>query len=131
MAGPEVEQPNQQQRPQWGRRQEPQRPVGLFDLHGIGFAKASKPFQVPIVPQVTIEVDGKRLQIPETPLFTSNTNGYTEVTNYQVYAPLKDGSKLTASASDPAVKVQVSAITEGRATVKATYQGKTKTYLIN
>ncbi len=131
VAGPEVEQPNQQQRPQWGRRQEPQRPVGLFDLHGIGFAKASKPFQVPIVPQVTIEVDGKRLQIPETPLFTSNTNGYTEVTNYQVYAPLKDGSKLTASASDPAVKVQVSAITEGRATVKATYQGKTKTYLIN
>ncbi|MCR4593225.1 MAG: hypothetical protein K5672_08795 [Bacteroidaceae bacterium] len=131
VAGPEVEQPNQQQRPQWGRRQEPQRPVGLFDLHGIGFAKASKPFQVPIVPQVTIEVDGKRLQIPETPLFTSNTNGYTEVTNYQVYAPLKDGSKLTVSASDPTVKVQVSAITEGRATVKATYQGKTKTYLIN
>ena len=129
--GPEVEQPNHQQRPQWGRRQEPQRPVGLLDLHGIGFAKASKPFQVPIVPQVAIEADGKRLQLPERPLFTSNTNGYTEVTNYQVYAPLKAGSKLTVSASDPSVQVKVSAINEGRATVKATYKGKTKTYLIN
>ena len=129
--GSEVEQPNHQQRPQWGRRQEPQRPVGLLDLHGIGFAKASKPFQVPIVPQVAIEADGKRLQLPERPLFTSNTNGYTEVTNYQVYAPLKAGSKLTVSASDPSVQVKVSDINEGRATVKATYKGKTKTYLIN
>ena len=85
--GPEVQQPDQQQRPQWGRRQEPQRPQGLFDLHGIGFTKGGT-WRVPVVPQVTIEADGKRLQLPEKPLFTSNANGYTEVSNYQVYAPL-------------------------------------------
>ncbi len=36
--GPEVEEPQQQGR-QFGRRQQPQRPQGLFDLHGIGFSK--------------------------------------------------------------------------------------------
>jgi hypothetical protein len=126
--GPEVQQP---ERPQWGRRQEPQRPVGLLDLHGIGFAKAGKPCSAPAVPQITIEVDGQRLQIPEKPLFTSNANGYTDVTNYQVYAPLHKGSRITATSSDPSVQIQISAINDNRATVWATYKGKKKTYLIN
>ena len=128
--GPEVQQPDQQQRPQWGRRQEPQRPQGLFDLHGIGFTKGGT-WRVPVVPQVTIEADGKRLQLPEKPLFTSNANGYTEVSNYQVYAPLKANSKLSATSANPEVKFEISPVTAGRATVKATYKGKTKTFLIN
>ena len=128
--GPEVEQPNQQQRPQWGRRQEPQRPQGLFDLHGIGFTKGEV-WSTPVVPQVAITVDGKYLAIPSTPIFSSNANGYTEVSHYQVYAPLKANSKLSAFSINPAVKFEISPINEGRATVKATYKGKTKTYLIN
>ena len=36
--GPDIAQP-QNNRPQWGRPQQPQRPQGLFDLHGIGFSK--------------------------------------------------------------------------------------------
>ncbi|MBO7099158.1 MAG: hypothetical protein J6W21_04765 [Bacteroidaceae bacterium] len=128
--GPEVQQPDQQQRPQWGRRQEPQRPQGLFDLHGIGFTKGGT-WSTPVVPQVAITVDGKYLAIPSTPIFSSNANGYTEVSNYQVYAPLKANSKLSAFSYNPAVKFEISPITAGRATVKATYKGKTKTYLIN
>ena len=128
--GPEVQQPDQQQRPQWGRRQEPQRPQGLFDLHGIGFTKGGT-WSTPVVPQVAITVDGKYLAIPSTPIFTSNANGYTEISNYQVYAPLKANSKLSAFSYNPAVKFEISPINEGRATVKATYKGKTKTYLIN
>ena len=128
--GPEVQQPDQQQRPQWGRRQEPQRPQGLFDLHGIGFTKGGT-WSTPVVPQVAITVDGKYLAIPSTPIFSSNANGYTEVSNYQVYAPLKANSKLSAFSINPAVKFEISPINEGRATVKATYKGKTKTYLIN
>ena len=84
-----------------------------------------------MVPQVAITVDGKYLAIPSTPIFTSNANGYTEVSNYQVYAPLKANSKLSAFSYNPAVKFEISPINEGRATVKATYKGKTKTYLIN
>ena len=128
--GPEVQQPDQQQRPQWGRRQEPQRPQGLFDLHGIGFTKGGT-WSTPVVPQVAITVDGKYLAIPSTPIFSSNANGYTEVSHYQVYAPLKANSKLSAFSYNPAVKFEISPINEGRATVKATYKGKTKTYLIN
>ena len=130
--GPEVKQ-NEQQRPQWGRRpQEPQRPQGLFDLHGIGFTKTdAKP--VPFVPQVTITVDGKKLNIPAKPLMSTNANGYTECNHYQLYAPLTAGSKVEATCekAPKAVKFDISPVVAGRATIKATYKGKEKIFLIN
>ena len=129
--GPEVQQPEMQgRRPQMGRRQQPQRPVGLFDLHGVGFSKGASFTQPAPAPEVVITVDGQRLQLPETPIYSSNANGYTDVTHYQVYAPLRDGSVLKAT-SAPGVTFDISPIAAGRATVKATWQGKTKTYLIN
>ena len=103
----------------------------LFTLHGIGFSKKDKPCQVPVVPQVTITADGKRLAIPTDPIRTTNANGYTDLTHYQVYAPLKAGSQLKAEADVPGVEITVSPIVEGRATVKCVYQGKEKIYLIN
>ena len=129
--GPEVKQ-NDQQRPQWGRRQEPQRPQGLFDLHGIGFTKTNaKP--VPFVPEVTITVDGKKLNIPAKPIMSTNANGYTECNHYQLYAPIKAGSKLQATCEEApnAVKFEISSVVAGRATIKAIYKGKEKVFLIN
>ena len=130
--GPEVKQ-DEQQRPQWGRRpQGSQRPQGLFDLHGIGFTKTdAKP--VPFVPEVTITVDGQKLNIPAQPIMSTNANGYTECNHYQLYAPLKDGSKLQATCekAPEAVKFDISPVVAGRATVKATYKGKEKIFLIN
>ncbi len=131
--GPEIEQPQNNQRQQWNRRQQPQRPQGLCDLHGIGFAKGGN---LPVneltkVPEVTITVDGQRLNIPSTPLYSSNVNGYTDVTHYQVHAPLRANSELKATANDPAVQLEVGPIADGRATVKATYKGCRKTFLIN
>ncbi|MBR4925037.1 MAG: hypothetical protein IKZ61_04710 [Prevotella sp.] len=129
--GPEVEAPQQ---PQWGRRpQQPQRPQGLYDLHGIGFGKAGSPSVAQIVPQVTITADGKKLNIPERPMVSTNASGYTECNHYQLYAPLKAGSKLEATCDNAqdAVKFDISPIVEGRATIKATYNGKTKVFLIN
>ena len=131
--GPEVKQPEQPQRGQWGRRpQQPQRPEGLFDLHGIGFAKKGKGGIPAMVPEVTISVDGQKLSIPQTPIMSTNANGYTECNHYQLYGPLKAGSKLEATSNAPkGVKLEVSPIVEGRATVKATYKGKEKIFLIN
>jgi len=128
--GPEVEAPQQ---PQWGGRrpQQPQRPQGLFDLHGIGFAKKGQPLKAPVVPQVNITVDDKLLRIPDTPIRTTNQNGYTDLTHYQVYAPMKEGAKIEASSNVPGVTFSISTVSEGRATVKATYHGKTKIFLIN
>ena len=131
--GPEVQQPEQPQRGQWGRRpQQPQRPEGLFDLHGIGFAKNGKGSIPAMVPQVTIKVDGQQLNIPQTPIMSTNANGYMECNHYQLYAPLKVGSKVEATSNAPrGVKIEVSPVVEGRATVKATYKGKEKIFLIN
>ena len=130
--GPEVQQPDQQQRgPQFGRRpQEPQRPQGLFDLHGIGFSKGAEP-KAPVVPTVTITADGQKLNIPQTPIRSTNQNGLMDATTYQLYGPLKAGTKVEAQSNVPDVTFQVSPVTAGRATVKATYKGKTKTFLIN
>ncbi|MDE5740447.1 MAG: hypothetical protein K2H92_09100, partial [Bacteroidaceae bacterium] len=102
----------------------------LFDLHGIGFSKGGG-MKFPVVPQVTITVDGKKVNLPDNPMFATNDNGFMDATNYQAYAPLTDNSVIKATASDPAVSIQIGKIVDGRATVKCTYQGKTKTYLLN
>ena len=131
--GPQIQQQEQPQRGQWGGRpQQPQRPQGLFDLHGIAFSKGkSNAVSAPVVPDITITVDGQKLNIPTKPVMTSNQNGYTECNHYQVYAPLKAGSQLKATASHPAVKISVSSITDGRATVRCMWQGREKIFLIN
>ena len=131
--GPEIKQPEQPQgRPQWGRRpQEPQRPQGLFDLHGISFTKGAD-HVAPLVPQITITVDGKNVSIPATPVYSRNQNGLMDCSTYQCYAPLNGGThQLNATSNVSGVDIKVSTINEGRATVKATYKGKTKTFLIN
>ena len=128
--GPEVAQPQQPQRGQFGRRQEPQRPQGLFDLHGIGFSRGTT-FATPVVPKVTIMADGKRLNIPDTPIRTTNQNGYTDLIRYQVFGPLLSTTKLTATSDVPGVTFEISPVTAGRATVKATYKGQEKIFLVN
>ena len=130
--GPEVQQPQQPQG-QWGRRgpQGLQRPQGLFDLHGIGFSKTDA-HPVIMVPKVTITADGKPLTIPSTPVRFTNQNGYPDQIRYQLYAPLDASSKLKATSDAPnGVKFDISPIVEGRATIKATFKGKTKIFLIN
>ncbi len=129
--GPEVKQPEQPQRPQWGgRQQQPQRPQGLFDLHGINFSKGES-LPAPVVPQVTITADGKKLTIPTTPIRCTNQNGLMDAIRYQMYAPLSKNTVLKATASDPEVKIQVGQIVDGRATVTCSYRGKEKIFLIN
>lgn len=117
--------------PQWGRRQQPQRPDGLFDLQGIGFSKRGMPIEVPVVPQITIKADDKELAIPTLPIRSTNLNGYTDLTRYQVYGPLKNDSKLEASANVPGVQITISPITDGRATIRCIYKGKEKIFLVN
>ena len=122
-------QPKQDNRPQWGRRQQ-QRPEGLFDLHGIAFTKNGQSCEPPAVPQITIMADGKELTIPALPIRTTNQNGYTDLTRYQVYAP-QNVKQLEVKSSVPGVKTTISPITEGRATITCDYNGQKKIYLIN
>ncbi len=129
--GPEIEQP-QNDRPRFGGfSRQPQRPQGLFDLHGIGFARQGTTCEWPAVPKVTITVDGQELRIPTSPVYATNANGYTDLSHYQVYAPLSSRSLIKASASDPSVSIEVSPIVAGRASVKCTYRGQDKIFLVN
>ena len=126
--GPDVEQPRLE-RPRFGGPMQPQAPLGLFDLHGIGFTKTDN-CPVPLVPEVTITVDGQKLQLPETPIRSTEANGYTEENRYQTYARMTDSSVISATAS-PDVDINVGKIADGRATVTFTYRGQKKIYLIN
>ena len=130
--GPDIK-PSVMERPGGprGRRQAPQRPEGLFDLHGIGFEKAGAACEPPVVPTVDIFVDGIKLVIPDEPIKSSNTNGYTDATHYQLYAPLTSSSKIEVKSTPNVVVRNVSPIVAGRASVQCTYQGCTKTFLIN
>ena len=125
--GPDLEAPKP--RNPWERA--PQTPYGLFDLHGIGFTKGGATIDVPQVPQVEIVADGNKLTIPDQPIYFTNLNGYFECNHYQVYGPLTDNSTLKVTSNNPNVKITVSKIVDGRATVKCTYNGKEKVFLIN
>jgi len=104
---------------------------GLVDMHGIGFAKSGKPCQRPVVPEVSITVDGKQVAMPKQPVFSTNDNGLMDLTHYQTYAPLTDKSVIKATANGGNVDIKIGKITDGRATVRCTYNGKEKVYMIN
>ncbi len=124
-----MKQPEQPQRGQWGRRpQQPQRPQGLFDLHGISVSKGADHL-APVVPKVILTADGQPLSIPDDPIRATNQNGYTDLTRYQVYAP-RTVKKIEARSTVPGVTFDISSVVNGRATVKAAYQGKEKVFLL-
>ena len=78
-----------------------------------------------------IYADGKELAVPTTPVRFTNANGIMDQLHYQVYAPIKDGSVLQVSASDPEVLIQTGPVKDGRAMVKCSYKGLEKVFLIN
>lgn len=127
--GPEVA--KQDNRPQFGRQQQPQRPQGLFDLHGLGFSKKGQACEPEAIPQVVITVDGKAVNLPAAPQYATNDNGFMDASNYQAYAPLSNASVIKATASDPSVKIEVGKVTDGRAIVTCTWKGVKKVYKIN
>ncbi len=101
-----------------------------FTLHGIGFAKEGMQCTPPAVPSVEIYADGKKLNIPATPVRCTNANGLTDAIRYQLYAPITDSSKLEVK-SDGAIDIEIGKITDGRATIKCSYNGNDKLFLIN
>ncbi len=135
--GPEVQEPQQQQgQGQFGGRQQarpqqPQKPQGLVDIQGIAFIKNGLDLKSPEIPQVTITVDDIRVNLPQTAMLSTNQNGSTQTDHYQAYARLTPNSVIKAPATDPSVKFEIGKVQDGRAVVKATWKGATKTYLLN
>ena len=100
----------------------------------MGFAKNEQklPSNTPKpLPQIQITIDGKQVAIPKNPVFSTNDNGFMDLSHYQVYAPLTDKSVIKANANGGNVEIKIGKIVDGRATVRFTYNGKEKIYLIN
>ena len=108
----------------------------LFDFVGLGFSSAKKKIVRPIVPTVSIKVNGETLVVPATPVRSTNANGITGYdiyeAKYKVPATVTATPTVSATASDPVVKVkiiQAGSIT-GTAVVKCDFKGMVKTYKV-
>ena len=111
-------------------------PDGLFDLSGLGFSSAKKKIVRPVAPVVAIKVNGEVVSLPAAPVRSTNANGIVNLdlyeTTYKLPATATGVPKVTASASDPAVKIAVTQAESksGTAVVKFDYKGVVKTYKV-
>jgi arabinoxylan arabinofuranohydrolase len=108
----------------------------LCDIAGLGFSSDQKKIVRPVPPTVTIQVNGQPVQLPPTPIRSTNANGIVGVDLYEASYPLAadatEAPKVTASVSDTSVKVTITQ-PESRgapATVKFDNHGVVKTYRV-
>lgn len=106
----------------------------LFDLIGLGFSSDKKEIIRPIAPTVNIKVNDVAIEVPATPVRSTNANGIVGydlyATTYTLPANTTEVPKVSGSASNKAVKVavtQADSIT-GTAVLKFDYDGIVKTY---
>jgi hypothetical protein len=108
----------------------------LFDLAGLGFSSDKKKIVRPVAPIINISVNGEAIAVPATPVRSTNANGIVGYdlyeTTYKVPASTTGTPTVSASASDPAVKVSVTQAESktGTAVVKCDYNGVVKTYRV-
>ncbi len=108
--------------------------IALFDLAGLGFSSAKKPIVRPVPPVVEIKVNGKSIELPSTPIRSTNANGITGYDLYEAKYVMNTSSLpvISASANDSKVKIEIKqpkSIEEG-AVVKFNYKGVVKTYKV-
>lgn len=108
----------------------------LCVLQGLGFSKKGKSLEHPTVPTVEIMVDGKKVDLPTTPVRSTNANGITGFnqyeTTYTIPVNTENTPKVSATSNDPSVKIDVIQPTSGnkKAVVNFEYKGTVKTYTI-
>lgn len=109
---------------------------GLFDLSGLGFSSKKNKIVRPVAPTVSISVNGTAIEVPATPVRSTNANGIVSLdlyeATYKVPASVTATPAVTATASDPAVKVAITQADSrtGTAVVKFDYKGVVKTYKV-
>jgi arabinoxylan arabinofuranohydrolase len=108
----------------------------LFDLSGLGFSSKKNKIVRPVTPVVSIRVDGAEIDLPATPVRSTNANGIIGLDLYEAtYITPSNAARIpsvSASASDPDVKVAViQAESEtGTAVVRFDFRGIIKTYRV-
>jgi arabinoxylan arabinofuranohydrolase len=111
-------------------------PGGLFDLIGLGFSSNKKKIVRPVAPTVSIKVNGVAIDLPVTPVRSTNANGIVGLdlyeTTYKIPSSIAGIPNVSASASNPDVKVAITqAVSKpGTAVVRFDYKGVVKTYRV-
>lgn len=106
----------------------------LFDLIGLGFSSRNMKIVRPIAPTVSIAVNGQAVEVPSTPVRSTNANGIVGYDLYETVVKIPAGSSqtpvVTATADNKSVKVVVTQAesASGTATVKCDFNGIVKTY---
>lgn len=108
----------------------------LFDMAGLGFSSKKKKITRPIVPTVSIKVNGKDIELPATPVRSTEQNGITGYNLYETVYKLPAGAAqapaVSASADNKAVKVSITQATSktDEAVVEFDYKGMVKRYKV-
>ncbi|WP_291529646.1 hypothetical protein [Bacteroides sp. UBA939] len=108
----------------------------LFDLAGLGFSSDKKQIAPPMVPAVTILVDGKAIELPAAPVRSTNANGVVGFDLYETTCKVAADTRripvVSATADNRDVKVNVVQATHSsrKAAVQVEYKGRVKTYWI-
>jgi arabinoxylan arabinofuranohydrolase len=109
---------------------------GLFDLIGLGFSSRKKKIVRPIAPTVSIKVNNVEIDVPATPVRSTNANGIVGYdlyeTTYKLPSNVSGTPTISASASDKGVKVAITQAdsSTGTAVVQFDYKGIIKTYRV-
>jgi hypothetical protein len=108
----------------------------LFDLIGLGFSSKRKKIAPPVVPTVSITVNGKEVDLPEYPVRSTNANGIVGYNLYETTFRLPTGTTtapvVSASSDQMNVKVNVTQTNSPAGTAKVEFDlnGVVKTYNI-
>ena len=109
----------------------------LFDLMGLGFSNKKKSLDRPVVPTVSIAVNGRAIEVPKTPVRSTEANGIVGYdlyqTTYKVPAGANGIPNLSATADNKAVKITVTQpeSVNGKGIIKADYNGVVKTFQVD
>ena len=107
----------------------------LVDYIGLGFSSKDKDINRPIIPKVNIMVNGEQINLPETPVRSTNKNGITDYNLYETSHKISSNSSpiVTATATEKDVKIDIVQGTPNSdaAVVNFDYKGVIKTYKIN
>lgn len=108
----------------------------LFDLAGIGFSSNKKEIVRPVVPTVSIAVNGKEIKLTDVPVRSTNENGIVGYDLYETTVKLSpsitDAPQVSATADHSDVRIAVTQPTsaEDEAIVEFDYKGVVKKHRV-
>ena len=110
----------------------------LFDLTGLGFSSNNRKIVRPVAPTVRISVNGNPVELPATPVRSTNVNGIAGYDLYETTVKVPSSGTpgraalVSASASDPDIKIIVTQAEyrDGTAVVQFDHKGVVKTYRV-